>query len=228
MLESMILKPRPTRAEVTDVANAVLDGTDCIMLSGETAKGKFPLLALTAMHKISLEAESAVHHKRVFDDLRSAYLYDQEVPRNVALAAVEAAIKALATCIVVVTETGRSAVLVAGYRPRCPIFAVCPDSMVVRQLYLYRGVVPVLDAGEPLDLWVDNMDRKIELGLREGWRTRVVVGGCHVVVITGNMPGAGTTNTVRIIKIPEQVDSPKGMHIVRSGTDVPKLDTVAE
>jgi pyruvate kinase len=107
MLESMTKKPRPTRAEVSDVANAVLDGADCIMLSGETAKGDYPIECLRMMHTIAREAESAVYHKELFESLRSSHVNMGYKVNSVAIAAVEASFHSLATAIVVLTTSGQ-------------------------------------------------------------------------------------------------------------------------
>lgn len=204
MLESMIKKPRPTRAEASDVANAVLDGADCIMLSGETAKGSYPLETVRTMHKISREAESAVYHKQLFEELRLLTPRPTDVTHTTALAAVEASVNCLASAIVVITTTGRSANLMAAYRPRCPILAVTRDFQVARQMHLYRGLFPIPFKGNRSDDWSEDMDHRISHAIDIAWDRHIVRANSVVVVVTGWRQGAGYTNTVRIIKVPER------------------------
>ena len=202
MLESMVVNPRPTRAEASDVANAILDGADCVMLSGETAKGLHPVKAVEMMHSVACEAEAAIHHRQLFDELRSLTPLPAENNRTVALAGVEASVNCFAAAIITLTMTGRSAFLMAAYRPRCPILAVTRDAKLARQLSLYRGVYSILDNEIPSDEWADDVDRRVWLAFDVGVARKFFQGGSTVVVATGWQAGSGHTNTVRVITVP--------------------------
>ena len=136
MLDSMQRNPRPTRAEVNDVANAVYDGTDCVMLSGETAAGKYPVDAVRTMSDICKETEKYVEENKNY--------YDRHGVRNVngatGFAAVEMADRVNAKCIIVPTHSGRSARLVSKFRPKVPLYAMSPSEEAVRRTCFYWGV----------------------------------------------------------------------------------------
>ncbi|KAJ4753767.1 Pyruvate kinase [Rhynchospora pubera] len=159
MLESMIKSPRPTRAEATDVANAVLDGTDCVMLSGETAAGAYPELAVQTMAKICIKAESTVDYNNVFKTLTKATSLPWSPMESLASSAVRAAYTSKAALIMVLTRGGTTARLVAKYRPSMPILSVivpelrtvnfdwtCSDEAPARHSLIIRGVIPLLSA----------------------------------------------------------------------------------
>mgnify|MGYP003571885211 CR=1 FL=1 len=199
MLESMVKKPRPTRAESSDVANAVLDGADCVMLSGETAKGLYPLQAVETMHKIANEAESAIYHRQLFEELRTLTPRPTDVTHTTAIAAVEAAINCMAGAIIVITSTGRSAQLIAAYRPRCPILAVTRNGMTARQLHLWRGVFPIHYKDEPKANWIDDINTRVKFAYDICLQLKLAFEGQPMILVTGLNPGPGFTNTIRII-----------------------------
>uniref|UniRef100_A0A8B9Y593 Pyruvate kinase n=1 Tax=Bos mutus grunniens TaxID=30521 RepID=A0A8B9Y593_BOSMU len=201
MLESMITKPRPTRAETSDVANAVLDGADCIMLSGETAKGNFPVEAVKMQHAIAREAEAAVYHRQLFEELRRAAPLSRDPTEVTAIGAVEAAFKCCAGAIIVLTTTGRSAQLLSRYRPRATVIAVTRSAQAARQAHLCRGVFPVLYREPPEDIWADDVDRRVQFGIDNGKLCGFLSSGDLVIVVTGWQPGSGHTNIMRVLSV---------------------------
>uniref|UniRef100_A0A8C6TIQ6 Pyruvate kinase n=1 Tax=Neogobius melanostomus TaxID=47308 RepID=A0A8C6TIQ6_9GOBI len=171
--------PRPTRAEGSDVANAVLDGADCVMLSGETAKGQFPVEAVAMMHSICREAEAAIFHQQLFEELRRLTPLSSDPTEVTAIGAVESSFKCGAGAIIVLTTTGRSAHLLSRYRPRCPIIAVTRTPQVARQSQL------------------------VNFGMEIGKARGFFKVGDMVIVVTGWIPGSGHTNIMRSVNVPE-------------------------
>ncbi len=198
MLESMIEHPRPTRAEASDVANAILDGTDAVMLSGETAIGDYPLRAVEAMVRIAGEVEKSGQERLAF---RQGAL-GSEIRRQgaslrehaVAAATVEGARRLDAPAIVVITRSGFSARLVSSYRVPVPIFGVTTDPQRYRELALVWGVVPVLADPEEVDL-----ESLTQFGTKAVLDSEVGTEGQFVVVTSGfPFHRTGSTNTVSI------------------------------
>ncbi|CAF2750967.1 unnamed protein product [Rotaria sp. Silwood2] len=218
MLDSMIKNPRPTRAEVSDVANAVLDNADCIMLSGETAKGKYPVQCIQLMHEIAREAEACLFHRELFENLRYFTKPPLDQIQSTAIAAVEAAFRSFASIIVVLTHSGRSAHLISKYRPRAVIMAVTRSKYTARQLHLYRGCCPVyikrpelegdiefkqhnISTVQALAMsdWLLDVDIRVDEAIKFAKQRGFCSTGDAVIVVTGWRPGFGTTNTLRII-----------------------------
>lgn len=176
MLDSMMNCPRPTRAEVCDVAGAIYDGTSAVMLSGETAAGQFPVEAVATMARIAAATEQNIDYRARFD-ARTAQESDS-ITEAIAAAAVDAAHRLNAHAIVTFSRTGRAARLLAKYRPACPIVCVTPDPLIQRQAMLIWGVVPLLlpsaPAAEPLTAAIN---AAADAGwMPAGYRTIVVAG----------------------------------------------------
>ncbi len=201
MLESMIEHQRPTRAEASDVANAILDGTDAVMLSGETAVGKYPLEALRAIVAIGTEIERSGFLERGPRYLTHPGLYSRggASPREhaVAAATVDAVRRVGAPAIIVLTRSGFSARLVSSYRPAVPIFAVTPDPHTHRQLGAVWGVRPVL--AERVEM---SYERQADFGRRAVIESGVGEPGASVPVTAGfPFYESGTTNTMRLERL---------------------------
>lgn len=213
MLDSMMRNPRPTRAEVGDVANAVYDGTDAVMLSGETACGSYPVLAVRMMARIVEESEPYLFEERAPDRERVR----ARVALAVGLAAVQTAENVNAACIVAPTMSGRTARLVSNLRPRMPIYAVTPSERVMRQMQLNWGVTPAIGAMQGDMRCV--IDRARETVLARG-----LVAPGDVAVFTagdretspvvakggeGEVDSIAATNVMYVVQIREDGDRPE-------------------
>jgi pyruvate kinase len=191
MLDSMIRNPRPTRAEASDVANAILDGSDAIMLSGETAVGKYPLEALRTMVRIAERAEASPEHPRQLAALPKSKI--PAIAEAVSHATCETARDLDAAAIITPTASGYTARMIAKHRPRAPIVAVTPSPMVQRQLCLYWGIHPLLAkrTASTDEMLADAIGVAKERGF---------VSPGDVVVMTAGAAGslAGTTNLIKV------------------------------
>lgn len=198
MLDSMMRNPRPTRAEVSDVANAVFDGTSCVMLSGETAGGKYPLEALTAMVSIVEEAEQSIHYWRQFEKRRviPASNINDAITHTCCLTAKDLEAKA----ILAATNSGRTARMICRFRPACPVAALTMHEKVRRQLAICWGVIPFL-TGE-----VTSTDRIFSLSAEVALKERLVQNGDTVVITAGVPLGkSGSTNLIKAAIVNEEL-----------------------
>jgi len=204
MLESMIKNPRPTRAEISDVGNAITDGADCVMLSGETAKGSYPNEAVHEMHEACLKAENTIPYISHFEEMCSLSRRPVSIVESCAMAAVRASLDLNAGGILVLSTSGDSARLLSKYRPVCPIFCVTRNASTSRFGHLYRGVYPFMFPEEKPDFskvnWQEDVDRRIKWGVSNAISLGVLAPGDTVVVVQGWKGGMGNTNTLRIVK----------------------------
>ncbi|KAF3017808.1 Pyruvate kinase [Neopestalotiopsis sp. 37M] len=204
MLESMIKNPRPTRAEISDVGNAVTDGADCVMLSGETAKGLYPENAVQEMHKTCLMAENTIPYVAHYYELTKNIKPPVSVVEACAMDAVNSSLKLNAGGIIVLSTSGESARLLSKYRPVCPIFMVTRNESASRFAHLYRGVYPFFFPEQKPDFtkvnWQEDVDRRIKWAIENALQLNVLSRGDTVVVVQGWKGGMGNTNTLRIVK----------------------------
>lgn len=191
MLDSMMKNPRPTRAESTDVANAIYDGTSAIMLSGETAAGQYPVEAVRTMASIALCAESDINYEKRFKDRLAEVGAD--VTNAISHATCTSAHDLGASAILTVTKSGRTAKMISKYRPSCPIICCTTDETVCRQLNLSWGVTPLMFSE------VGNTDELFERAVEAGENAGLLHDG-ELVVITAGVPlgVSGTTNMMKV------------------------------
>ena len=217
MLDSMIRNPRPTRAEVSDVANAIYDGTSAVMLSGETASGKYPLESLKMMVEIAKQTEGSINYWKRFINQNIPML--PSVGNAISHASCTTAMDLDAKAIISLTHAGRTARLLSRFRPGCPIISTTVFPRVQRQLNLSWGVVPILVPE------VTTTDELFEVGIECASKAGFLSDG-DLVVMTGGTPVgmSGTTNTIKVQTIGSAIASGKGLpsennrNNIRSGT----------
>ncbi|WP_288823042.1 pyruvate kinase [uncultured Megasphaera sp.] len=188
MLESMCANPRPTRAETSDVANAILDGTDAIMLSGETANGLYPIEAVTTMNKVATYTEEhyPFHHQ-------TQHYAAPTTTESIGKGVVKIAEDLHAAAIIASTEKGSTAQMISKFRPSCPIIAVSPHKDIIRTLQLNWGVQAIL--GEP----AKNSDEVVHTAIQSALTHHLINVG-DLVVLTAGVPvgQSGSTNMIRV------------------------------
>ncbi len=194
MLESMQVNPRPTRAEVSDVYNAVMQGADVVMLSGESAAGKYPVQSVQTMAKVAHQAEAMIDYYDQFDRKRKQHATD--ITEVISQSAVSASLELDAKAIITSTGSGFTARMVSKYRPKAPILAITHDMHVLSKVCLLSGVFPF--QGEP----VSTADEMFESAIQTALKTGYVTPGDTVVLSAGLPLGqAGTTNLIQIQQV---------------------------
>lgn len=202
--------PRPTRAEATDVANAVLDGTDCVMLSGETAAGSFPVDAVKVMTKICREAEASLDYYAMFKNILKQAPIPMSPLESLASSAVRTAHKVHASLIVVLTRGGSTARLVAKYRPLVPVLTVavpvlttdsltwsCSGEAPARQCLITRGLLPLLAEGSARATDTDTTDEILAAAIEHAKRMRYCARGDSIVALHR----IGNASVIKIVDI---------------------------
>lgn len=227
MLESMISNPRPTRAEISDVGNAITDGADCVMLSGETAKGNYPNEAVREMHETCLKAENTIAYVSHFEELTNLVERPVSIAESCAMAAVRASLDMNAGALIVLSTSGESARLLSKYRPVCPIFMLTRNPSASRYAHLYRGVYPFLFPEAKPDFskvdWQEDVDRRIRWGIAEALKLGVLNKGETVVVVQGWKGGMGNTNTYVTTPLLAHVDVTNSCPVCASSRPTRKI-----
>lgn len=196
MLESMINNPRPTRAEVTDIANAIYDGTTAIMLSGETAAGAYPVEAVKTMAKIAQRAEQDIDYRARMQKIQSQETEILDITTAISYASCTVAMDLKATAIITVTLSGFTANMIARYKPGCTIVGCTTDEKVYRQLNLLWGVIPLMIKKERTtdDLFEEAVFKCKQAGLVKTGDTVVITAGVPLGV-------AGKTDMIHVVKV---------------------------
>ncbi|MCH6268890.1 MULTISPECIES: pyruvate kinase [Neobacillus] len=204
MLDSMQRNPRPTRAEASDVANAIFDGTDAIMLSGETAAGLYPVEAVQTMHNIASRAEQALNHKEILShrSKNTEHNLTDAIGQSVAHTALNLEVKSIITP----TESGHTARMISKYRPKAAIVAITADESTCRRLALVWGVYPRMGR------MCTTTDEMLESAVEESLNSGIVKHG-ELVVITAGVPvgEAGTTNLMKIHVVGDIITKGQGI-----------------
>lgn len=191
MLESMIINSRPTRAEISDVANAIYDGTSAIMLSGETSAGKYPVLAVSTMQKIATETENEI----LYCNELGNYPQTKDVTCGIGYGACALATSLNAKAILVTTNSGNSAESISRFRPECDIIALTPNFRAFNRLGMFWGVTPLLDK-----VYYDT-DELLKSARARALQSKLVKDGDLVIQTAGLMTGISGSNTLVVAEI---------------------------
>lgn len=213
MLDSMIRNPRPTRAEVSDVANAIYDGTSAVMLSGETASGKYPLEALKMMVEIANQTEKSINYWNRFETSKIPLV--PSVGNAISHASCTTAMDLNAKAIVSLTHAGKTARMLSRFRPGCPIISTTVFPRVQRQLNLSWGVLPFLVEE------VSNTDELFEAGIKCAAQSGILSDG-DLIVLTGGTPVgmSGTTNTIKVQTLGNYLAQGKSQPVASASNDI--------
>ncbi|MFZ3576317.1 pyruvate kinase [Virgibacillus sp. DJP39] len=204
MLDSMQRNPRPTRAEASDVANAIFDGTDAIMLSGETAAGHYPVESVQTMSNIALKTETALDHKLILTN-RSKTV-DMTITDAISQSVTHTAMNLDVSAIITPTESGHTARMISKYRPKAPIIAVTYSDHVNRQLSLVWGVHVAIGTK------VNSTDEMLDIAVEEGLKTGLFERGSRVIITAGVPVGeSGTTNLMKVHVIGDVIAKAQGI-----------------
>jgi pyruvate kinase len=204
MLDSMQRNPRPTRAEASDVANAIFDGTDAIMLSGETAAGDYPVEAVQTMHNIASRAESALNHKGILS--KRSKDNEHNITDAIGESVAHTALNLEVNAIITPTESGHTARMISKYRPKVPIVAVTSNDFVRRRLALVWGVYPQMGTQ------ATTTDDMLDIAVQESLNSGIVKHG-DLVVITAGVPvgESGTTNIMKVHVVGDIIAKAQGI-----------------
>lgn len=191
MLDSMVRNPRPTRAEVTDVSNAIFEGSDAVMLSGETAVGHYPVRVVRVMDRIARRAEGVAEYSAHLNRLRA--MVGESVAEAIAMATSEAAEYLRVKAIMSITRSGATARLISKYRPKMPILAVTPSEQVARQLSLSRGVQSFVVPRSP------SLEGTVDAAINVIAKNGLVDSGDKLAIVAGARAHTqGSTNSLQV------------------------------
>lgn len=198
MLDSMSRNPRPTRAEVSDVATAIFEGSDAIMLSGETAAGKYPKEAVETMHNIAKKIENSLNYFEILNN--KSIITDNTITNAISLSTCRTALDLKASAIITATSSGYTAGAVSKFRPKAPIIAATSYDRIIRKMILYWGVYPIKTEK------VKSTDEIIDVSVKEALEKKYINNGDLVVVTAGVPVGvAGSTNLIKVHIVSELI-----------------------
>ncbi|KAJ3652946.1 hypothetical protein Zmor_018869 [Zophobas morio] len=205
LLESMMYSRIPSRSESTDIANAIMNGVDCVMLYHETALGDYPVATVKQAVAMCKQAEPAIWQKRMVMDLSKKIQAPIITTHALAAAAVEISFSSLASAIVITTASMKSAHLLSKYRPKCPIIAVTRNENQARQAHMFRGIIPLLYKDQREIDWKKDLEKRVYFGINFGRKRGFIRPGEPVVIVTSSVQGSGFADKMRIVYVTKHI-----------------------